>query len=188
MKTKFLAIDFETANHSRNSACAIGIVRVENNEIVHKAVHLIRPPSREFMFTAIHGITWNDVKSAPTFKEVWEEIKSFFEDVDFLAAHNAKFDASVLKACCLTHEIVPPAAKFTCTVAVARETWNIYPTKLSDVCRQLKIKLNHHEALSDAHACAQIIIAQQKLGIPKTTVAPAIVKRRRTPAQMEAGL
>lgn len=156
---KFLAIDFETANQYRNSACSIGLVRVENNQIVHKSVHLIRPPYKLFTFTYIHGLSWNDVRTAPLFDEVWTEIKPYFEGVDFLAAHNATFDASVLKACCGTYDIQVPSLPFTCTMAVARKTWNLYPTKLSDVCRHLEIQLNHHEALSDAHACAQIIIA-----------------------------
>jgi DNA polymerase-3 subunit epsilon len=156
---KFLAIDFETANQYRNSACSIGLVRVENNQIVHKSVHLIRPPYKSFTFTYIHGLSWEDVKTAPPFDEVWTEIKPYFEGVDFLAAHNASFDSSVLKACCARYDIQAPSLPFACTMKLARKTWNLYPTKLSDVCRYLEIQLNHHEALSDANACAQIIIA-----------------------------
>jgi DNA polymerase-3 subunit epsilon len=36
--------------------------------------------------------------------------------------------------------------------------WGIYPTKLPNVCRHLGISLNHHEASSDAEACARIMI------------------------------
>lgn len=31
---KFTAIDFETANHKRESACSVGLVRVENEKVV----------------------------------------------------------------------------------------------------------------------------------------------------------
>lgn len=31
--TTFVALDFETANHYRDSACAIGLVRVEDSQI-----------------------------------------------------------------------------------------------------------------------------------------------------------
>ena len=157
----FLAIDFETANQSRDSACSIGLVRVENNIIVHKSVHLIRPPSRDFRFTYVHGISWNDVARSPTFDEVWENISQYFSGVGFIAAHNATFDAGVLKACCERYNIAGPQLPFTCTMQLARKKWNLRPTKLSDVCRYLNIELNHHEALSDAHACAQIIIASE---------------------------
>jgi DNA polymerase III subunit epsilon len=160
--SSFLAIDFETANQSRDSACSVGLVRVEKNKIVLKAVHLIRPPSSDFMFTYIHGISWRDVVSQPTFKEIWKEISPFFKGVEFLAAHNARFDEGVLRACCQRYRIATPDLPFTCTVHLARSLWGVYPTKLPDVCRHLKIKLNHHEALSDALACAQIVMAAHK--------------------------
>ena len=35
----------------------------------------------------------------------------------------------------------------------------VYPTKLPDVCRRLGIALRHHDALSDAEACARIVLA-----------------------------
>jgi DNA polymerase-3 subunit epsilon len=130
MSGSFLAIDFETANQSRDSACSIGLVRVEKNKIIHKAVHLIRPPYRDFKFTYIHGISWGDVASEPSFKEVWKDISEHFNEVEFLAAHNAKFDASVLKACCTRYNVAMPTLPFKCTVKLARSQWGIYPTKL----------------------------------------------------------
>ena len=53
---------------------------------------------------------------------------------------------------------------------MARRAWNIRPTKLSDVCRKLGIALNHHEALSDAMACAQIVLAANKQGATQGSV------------------
>lgn len=75
---------------------------------------------------------------------------------------NAKFDASVLKACCTRYHLSMPSIPFTCTMQLARHQWNVYPTKLPDVCRYLDIKVKHHEALSDAMACAQIVIASHR--------------------------
>ncbi len=172
MSGNFLAIDFETANPSRDSACSIGLVRVKKNKIIHKAVHLIQPPYRDFIFTYIHGIHWKDVASKPTFKDLWKDIKDHFDGIDFIAAHNAKFDASVLKACCARYRIPMPTLPFKCTVQIARNQWKVYPTKLPDVCRYLDIQLKHHEALSDALACAQIMITANqetmKVKVPAT--------------------
>ncbi|MFA5187667.1 MAG: exonuclease, partial [Patescibacteria group bacterium] len=39
------------------------------------------------------------------------------------------------------------------------------PTKLPDVCRRLKIPLNHHDAASDAEACARIVMAAMQDGV-----------------------
>lgn len=155
----FVAIDFETAGRGRDSACSIGLVKVINGEIVEKAVHLIRPPSEEFLFTHIHGLTWEDVKDAPSFGEIWPKIAPMFDGAQFIAAHNASFDAGVLEACCKLYGLTAPDLPYQCTVQLARKTWALFPTKLSDVCRHLSIELNHHEALSDALACARIVIA-----------------------------
>ncbi len=158
----FVAIDFETADYSHDSACAVALVRVENNRIVRRTSHLIRPPRKEIVFTYIHGITWNDVRDKPTFGQIWPKLSLLLEGVRFLSAHNAPFDRSVLNACCKAHGLEPPDIPFVCTVQVARKTWNLRPTKLPDVCSFLGIPLDHHKAESDADACARIVIAARK--------------------------
>jgi DNA polymerase-3 subunit epsilon len=155
----FVAIDFETADSGRDSACAVGMVRVEQGRIVRRESRLIRPPRREFIFTYIHGIAWEDVAEAPSFGGVWKDLRDVFEGADFLAAHNASFDRSVLEACCLSARLEPPELPFECTVRQARKRWGIRPTTLPDVCRALGLRLRHHDALSDAEACARIMIA-----------------------------
>ncbi len=40
----FVAIDYETADYGRDSACALALVRVEAGVIVQRAFHYIRPP------------------------------------------------------------------------------------------------------------------------------------------------
>ena len=51
MHDTFVAIDFETANRHRESACAIAMVRVESGKIVHKEHRLIKPAIKYFEFT-----------------------------------------------------------------------------------------------------------------------------------------
>ncbi|OGH59120.1 MAG: hypothetical protein A3G34_02220 [Candidatus Lindowbacteria bacterium RIFCSPLOWO2_12_FULL_62_27] len=48
---------------------------------------------------------------------------------------------------------------------LARRAWDIRPTKLPDVCRRFLIRLQHHNALSDATACARIVMRAVKAGI-----------------------
>ncbi|MFM2044366.1 MAG: hypothetical protein RLY86_2942, partial [Pseudomonadota bacterium] len=68
-----VAIDFETANEQRASACAIGVSRVEGGRVVWTREVLIRPPELRFTpFTiAVHGIRPEHVAHAPEFPEVW---------------------------------------------------------------------------------------------------------------------
>ena len=47
---------------------------------------------------------------------------------------------------------------------IARRTWKLPRNRLPDVCAHLGIALNHHEALSDAEACARIAIAARQAG------------------------
>jgi len=168
----FAAIDFETANYRPDSACAIGLVVATNGDIVRREHHLIRPPDREFTFTHIHGLTWRDVQDAPTFSELWPVIQDAVSGAEFLAAHNASFDRRVLDACCRTHRLTRPAHPFVCTVRLARAVWRVFPTRLPDVCRHLAIPLDHHQADSDAEACARIVIAARKAGWQRDPKAP----------------
>jgi len=160
----FLAIDFETANYGSDSACAIGAVRVEEGKIIHEEAKLICPPSPEFYFTHIHGLTWSDVEFEPTFEAVWTELQPLLDGVDFLAAHNSGFDRKVLNSCCTTYDLSPPEQEFICTVQLARKMWNIRPTKLPNVAHFLGLDLDHHDALSDSRACANIVIAAEQDG------------------------
>lgn len=155
----FVALDFETANGYRNSACAVAVVRVVRGRITRRASHLIRPPFRRFDFTHVHGLAWSDVRDAPTFAELWTELLPLFRGVAFVAAHNASFDRSVLRTCCEWYGVPMPATPFTCTVQLARRTWGLFPTKLPDVARHLGLQLDHHDPLSDAEACARIVLA-----------------------------
>lgn len=161
---RFAAIDFETADYGRDSACSLAIVVVDGTEIVARHYHLIRPPRRQIVFSYLHGITWEHVAAKPTFAELWPAMQRAFEGVEFIAAHNASFDRSVLVECCRVGGVALPEYPFHCTVKLARQVWNVFPTKLPDVCRHLKIPLQHHSAESDASACANIVIAARKAG------------------------
>src|SRR5664280_1610054 len=93
----FVAIDFETADHGPDSACASGLVRVSGAAIVKRKYHLIRPPRSSFFFTPVHGITWEHVQRKPTFEALWPRIRNFLIGADFIAFHSVSFDRRVLE-------------------------------------------------------------------------------------------
>jgi DNA polymerase-3 subunit epsilon len=155
----FAAIDFETADRGRDSACSVAVVRVEAGRIVRSAHRLIRPPRARFEFTHVHGLRLSDVEREPLFRDVWADVRPLLDGVEFLAAHNAPFDQGVLAACCRAAGLPMPPTPFRCTVRLARAAWRIFPTRLPDVCDYLGIPLKHHDALSDAEACAAIVCA-----------------------------
>lgn len=179
--SRFVAIDFETATYAADSACALGVVAVEDGRVTERQIYRIRPPGPQFDFTHIHGLTWRDVMDAPDFGEQWDTIREHFKEADFIAAHNSTFDRRVLEACCARHGVDAPARDYVCTVRVARATWDLRPARLPNVCAFLGIELDHHDALSDAHACARIVMAAEEAGWSRETGFGALGERYTAP-------
>ena len=177
---RFVAIDFETANLKRDSACAVALAIVEDGALVETVERLIRPPTRQFTFTYVHGLTWRHVANAPPFADVWDELAPMLDGVEFIAAHNASFDRSVLRACCANSGHTMPTAPFVCTVQMARQVWQIKPTRLPNVCDALDIPLRqHHNAGADATACARIVMEARRAAQP-LVIKPLGTSRKRT--------
>jgi DNA polymerase-3 subunit epsilon len=155
----FVAIDFETASRHADSACSIGLVRVEDGQITQRAHYLIKPPRNDFEHAWVHGITHDHVKHAPDFAGMWPDVAPLFDGVAFAAAHNAGFDKKVLHTCLTAAGLPVPTIPFHCTVKLARHTWQLHRANLKAVCQLLGIALRHHDAGSDAEACARIVLA-----------------------------
>lgn len=172
---RFAALDFETANVARDSACAVALVVVEQGVVVDTYSTLLHPPSLWFQFTSIHGITAAHVADAPSYEDVHGEILARLDGCAFIAAHNASFDASVMRALCARYALPPPDQAWRCTVKMARARWGLRPARLPDVCNHLAIALKHHDATSDATACARIVVAaldesQRQVPNPSTAI------------------
>lgn len=159
----FVAIDFETADAKRDSACAVALVRVERGEIVHRAATLIRPPRPDVPNAWVHGLTWEKLAPSPTFAEIWPQLTAMLEGVDYLVAHNAPFDRSVLRACCAAAGLAEPPMPFECTLQMARSLWGMSGATLPALCERFGIPLVHHDAGSDAEACARLVLAARRL-------------------------
>lgn len=159
---RFIAIDFETANKFPLSACALGVVVFENgNEILRKS-WLIKPPSPYDMFDPIniriHGITHVHVKNAPSFAHIFLQIKPYLQN-SVVIAHNAAFDIGILRHLMRYYDLNVEEILFGCTVQLARKAFVGLPNqKLDTVARTLGFPLQHHDALSDAVACANILL------------------------------
>ncbi|MCA0172510.1 3'-5' exonuclease [Bacillus sp. RAR_GA_16] len=156
----FVALDFETANSSRGSVCSIGLVEYEDGQLLREYYRLVKPKQNVFsgINVSIHGITKEDVADAPEFDVLWnEEIRDLVEG-KFLIAHNAQFDMSVLRAVLDQYNLPYPMLAYNCTVNLSKKTWTLPRYKLNVVSDYLGIQLDHHHALDDARASAQIFL------------------------------
>ncbi len=162
---KITVIDFETANQSRASACAIGVAVIEEGSVTVRLERLIKPPKGfgwfRDDFIGIHGITHEDVCGAPRFDSVFQELRPLFKGA-VLAAHNAAFDIGVLSALCV-HYGIPLAGEYLCTLQAARTVWPDLPAHdLKSLAAFLGVALNHHQAGSDACAAAAVVTAMRE--------------------------
>lgn len=151
MNKTFTAIDFETANGKRWSICQVGLVRVEKGIIIAKLSLLVQPPNNYYWnrFIDIHGITPGQTANAPSFSKVWEQIQSFIIDQNIVAHNGFAFDFNCLNQALEYYDIALPKYMGHCT-------YRIFGDNLASLCNEYKIPLDHHDALSDAMACAEL--------------------------------
>ncbi|MGC6769477.1 3'-5' exonuclease [Enterococcus sp. LJL51] len=162
----FYAIDFETASYAKHSACSVALIKVENSRIVGEYYSLIQPETDFFWKNIqIHGIRPENVADAPKFPEVWQQIHNCFQSNSLVVAHNASFDCGVLAGCLDYYHLEQPNYLSLCTVRTSRKLFPEFPNhKLNTVCDNLNIQLkNHHDALEDSRACAEILLHQEKM-------------------------
>lgn len=155
----FIAIDFETANPTRSSICSVGIAIVERGRL-RKTEHIYVRPTPNYYFsyhTAIHGISHEHTKDEPTFRQLWRELRPYFHN-NTVIAHNAAFDFSVLRTALNHSRLRYPDLEYHCTYRLSKEILPLPGHRLSDISKHFRIKLNHHDAESDARASALIAL------------------------------
>ena len=157
--SRFIVFDVETPNRYNNRMSAIGISVIEDDKIVDEFYSLVNPETHFDNFNIkLTGIDENKVANAPTFPELWEQIEPIMNS-GMLVAHNASFDMNVLKKCLQDYNIEwKPYARYVCTVLIGRQLLPGISHKLNDLCNYYGIDLNHHQADSDSHACAEILL------------------------------
>ena len=168
-----VGIDVETACPENGAICSIGISIICRGAVVRERQWFLDPGTRfDPRFIEIHHITPAQVRGIPKLIAAWSEIHDFMrrtidemreptlfalmpadEPEPLYVAHNASFDRLQIERALGT----PLPFRVACTVAMSRRA---YPTllrhNLATVSAHLRIPLKHHDALSDARACAVI--------------------------------
>ena len=159
MTRKTIALDFETACAAAGNACQIGLAFIDGERITRVEERLIRPRDMRFTFSWLHGIREEHVWDKPEFPEVLEEFRPELEGA-LILAHNAGFDAAVMRGCGRTYSMHLPRMRYLCTLWIARQVWPELKSKgLASMAKHLGIQFRHHNAAEDAMACAYVAIA-----------------------------
>jgi len=163
---RYVVFDTETPNCHNDSICSIGIVVVEDGKIVDERYDLVDPEARFDVFNVeLHGICPDMVRFEKNFPVLWQEIEPLMSS-GVLVAHNAPFDLGVLGKLFRRYGISRTADPYLCTVQLGRRCIPEAPNhKLNTLCQLLQIDLDHHNAASDARACAELLCHYMQKGL-----------------------
>ncbi|MCK4620058.1 MAG: hypothetical protein KAT52_08935 [Desulfobacterales bacterium] len=154
---EFIAIDFETANPKRVSACALGYAKVSNCQLVETKGYLIKPVGGHAPFQSkIHGIKDEHTFDKPEFGQLFPEIQGIFNYP--LVAHSL-FDKQVLNALS-GHFDLELSFDYIDSSSIAKEQLpNLKNCKLKTLVKHFGLPaFKHHDATEDAIACAKIFL------------------------------
>ncbi len=158
---EFVAIDFETGNPKRVSACAIGYAKVVQGEIVETKGYLMKPVGGHAPFqTRIHGIQAIDTCGQPEFDELYPEMR---EILSYPLVAHTQFDKQVLNALS-AHFDLGLTFDYTDTSALAKQRLPYLENhKLKTLVNHYDLPaFKHHDATEDAIACARIYLKLQE--------------------------
>ncbi len=156
-----MVFDIETTGFSpiKNKIIEIGAVKVINGEITERFSTFVNPQVPiPFEIEKLTSINDEMVMEAPVIEEVLPRFLEFCEGC-VLVAHNASFDISFIRENAERQQL-PFDYTYVDTVGIARV---LLPHQakhtLDAVCKSLGISLeNHHRAVDDAEATAEIFI------------------------------
>ena len=161
LEGSYVVFDIETTGFSpiKNRIIEIGAVKVSNGEITDRFSSFVNPQVPiPFEIEKLTSINDEMVMDAPVIEKVLPEFLSFCEGT-VLVAHNASFDISFIRENAQRQQL-PFDFTYVDTVGIARV---LLPHQakhtLDAVSKTLGISLeNHHRAVDDAEATAQIFV------------------------------
>lgn len=177
-----IAIDLETTgfSHNKNDVIQLAAVEIDNNGWKtgrHYSCYMKPHRPQYWSEEAEKKVHKIPLERAMTFPSRREGLIGFLNwlvplkeefPLGFVYHGRGYFDYRFLKAAFLNEVLHESFEKVfreyfvESTDSLAKEYLSLENYQLSTVCENLKIPLNHHEALSDAYACANVFCFLQK--------------------------
>jgi DNA polymerase III subunit epsilon len=160
----FVAIDVETANADMASICQIGIARFANGVLADEWKSNIDPQDYfDGINVSIHGIDEAIVAGAPTFGVLANTINGMLNG--HVVVTHTNFDKVAIYQACKKCKAMPPSCTWLDSAGVVRRTWKEFSQRgygLQSVCASIGYKFQAHDALEDAKAAGNIMLAAMK--------------------------
>ncbi len=155
-KLAFVDIETTGARSRYDRIIEIGILRVENDQIVQTYSSLVNP--QRYIPTEIElltGITSDEIEQSPTFREIADDVLAILKETVFVA-HNVRFDYGFLKAE-FKRLNKTFSTKHFCTVRLSRVLFPQFTHhNLDSIIKRFNIRCDRrHRALDDAKAIFQ---------------------------------
>ena len=165
-----IVLDTETtglATSHGHRIIEIGCLELVNRRLTGREFHCFLNPDRDIDEGAqsVHGISREDLETAPRFSEIVDELLEFLSDAE-LVIHNADFDVGFIE-----HEMtlmghaqpkVTDYATVLDTLALARKMHPGQRNSLDALCKRYEVdasKRSVHGALIDAELLARVYLA-----------------------------
>jgi DNA polymerase-3 subunit epsilon len=161
----FITIDVETANADLASICQIGIAQYADGKLNKEWSSLINPEDYfDSINISIHGITEEDVAGCPTFPQVVDILAQLVKG-RVCVSHTA-FDRVSISQSLAKYGLKQFDIMWLDSAKVARRTWEDCARRgygLASLCEKIGYKFKHHDALEDAKAAGQVLLAAIKV-------------------------
>ncbi len=157
----FVALDVETANASMASICQIGLATYENGALAEEWQSLVNPDDFfDAINVSVHRIDQKAVEGSPKLHEVAQSITERMRDR--VVVSHTHFDRVAIRQAFIKHGLSVPNCSWLDSARVARNAWAEFAKSgygLKNVCDTLGYKFGHHDALEDAKAAGQVLLA-----------------------------
>jgi DNA polymerase-3 subunit epsilon len=158
---EFVAIDVETANSNMASICQIGLAKFKDGVLEKEWSSLLNPEDYfDDINTSIHGIKEKHVVSAPVLSEIVPVLAEFMSGS--ICVSHTQFDRVSVYRAFEKNSLNQLDVTWLDSARVARRTWLECAQTgygLANVCKIIGYEFKHHDALEDAKAAAQVMLA-----------------------------
>ena len=158
---KFVAVDVETANADMSTICSVGAAAFENGQISSEWYSLIDPDDYfDPLNVSIHGIDESMIAGSLTYSEVTSTIEQLLGDT--IVVTHTHFDRVAMYQAANRWSVDPPHCTWLDSARVARRTWAECARSgygLANICKRIGYEFQHHNALEDAKAAGQVLLA-----------------------------